>query len=118
MNRVIATLTLLTVVPSSLAHGEQVLALPASNAAALICFFIFSIFLRERVLIKLVLYALLCLGIAISWTMTVVPQKPADFARYTSSYIFVVGFGIPAAITLLGWAIIRLLRSHHNNPEG
>src|SRR3954470_17605329 len=98
-------------VPSCFAHGEQVLALPMSNAAAFIFFFLFTLFLRERVPIKLLLYALLCLGIALSWRLPLLPGRPAELARYSGSYIFMVGFGLPTATTVLGWAVIRLFRS-------
>jgi hypothetical protein len=94
MNRSIFWIALVTFVPSRFAHGEQVLVLPASNAAAIICFFIFALFWRERVLIKIVVFALLCLGVVSHGVCLSSHAEPLSW-RVTPGRIFHRGFRHP-----------------------
>ncbi|PWU15169.1 MAG: hypothetical protein C5B50_15800 [Verrucomicrobia bacterium] len=106
--------TLVTLVPSCcIAHGQQVLVLPFSNGVAVIGFLIFISLWRERVALKLCAFALLCLGVALSWNLPLLPHTVAELAGCSFSFIFLIGFGIPAAMTVFGYILIRLFRKAH-----
>jgi len=93
-----------------LAHGEQVLVLPISNLIALIAFLGFVFFWRERAVLKLCFFALFCVGVALSWILPLLPHTVGELARFSVFHIALIGFGVPAAVTVFGYVLIRLFR--------
>ena len=92
------------------AHGQEILVLPLSNAVAVLCFLFLAFIGRERLVIKLLVFALLFIGIVLSWVLPLLPQTVGELAHYGTSYIFLVGFGVPVATMVLGYTLIRLIR--------